>query len=438
MESRHDRPTGRLGVDGASYRTVTSRDCAKRGPFGLLFSSFGFTGKPAALGSGIHVTETGHPGEVEVIAFDDVDGVFNFYKEFDGAMHFFGSSLDFTVAGPGGPSLTSTRGCANCHPGGGLNMKELESPWTHWALPDHITGADVLVANRASYLGALAQAIDMQVSVTQPGNDRWNEAKARFLSTATTADLDTIRARLVDDPMTADDQADLARRQLKKRLHATQTMLEPLFCAVQVNINSVDRTLGGVALMPTEIFATVRNRLPFPSPAIRFGGLLDAALAAIASRVPGVGGTELTSPLMQVTRSHEDESYVDQLVALGVIDQGFVHDVMMVDFTRPALSDDRCRLLGLIPDLDPVERKPDQIRDAVISAIEASGPDLGSPAAQLLRHLKARQAGTPSNHFNTLSAYATACRSRDSAAMLRDVLKMRSLQRQVVYADDGN
>jgi hypothetical protein len=204
-----------LGEMGASYRAVTSRDCATRGPFGLLFSSFGFTGKLAAKGTGRHISETEHPGEVEIIALDEVDGVFNFYKELDGTMQFFGSSLDYTVAGPGGPDLTSTRGCANCHTGGGLIMKELVSPWTHWAGTDFIPGADQLVASRASYMGRLESGIDMEVKVTQPGNARWNAEKTRFLSGASSQDLEATRARLVDDAMSASEKADLARRQLK-------------------------------------------------------------------------------------------------------------------------------------------------------------------------------------------------------------------------------
>ncbi len=413
----------KLGADGADYRAVTTRDCGNRGQFGLMFSSFGFSGDPSQKGTGIHITENAHPGGLEVIAFDEVDGVFNFYKEIDGKMGFFGSSIDFVAAGPGGPGLTSTRGCANCHPGGGVNMKELDSPWTHWSQEDNIVGADVLVASRTAFMGTLTSGANMQFSVTQPGNDKWNASKAKFLSTVTTTDLQSARRTLKDDTMSAGQKADLNRRQLKKKLNATQLMLEPLFCTVQVNINN------SAAL----VFTSTRSGMSGPSPSFDSADV-DAALAAIGSQVPGVGGAELTTPLMAFQVSHEDESYVNALVALAVIDAAFVQDVLMVDFTRPVFSDDRCALLALVPDLAPAERTASKIRDAVSAAIEAESPAAGSPAAQLLAHLKdANQDG----HAATLATYTAACNGREPKTLLRDVLKVRSLHRQLAFSDDN-
>ena len=85
----------------------------------------------------------------------------------------------------------------------------------------------------------------------------------------------------------------------------------------------------------------------------------------------------------------------------------------------------------------PADRTPDKIRDGLIAAIASSDPANGSPQAQLLSHLEASKAGTPHDHKQMLTNYAMACKSREPKALLRDVLKMRSLQRQLVYADDG-
>lgn len=422
-----------LGADQANYRAVTSRNCDNRGEFGLLFSSFGFTGDPSAKGSGVHISDSGHPGEVEVIAFDDVDGVFNFYKEIGGNMTFFGSSDDFVVAGPGGPGLTNTRGCANCHPGGGLNMKELESPWTNWSLEDNVAGADTLVNSRTAFMGQLQSGANMQFNVTQAGNDKWNTAKAKLLASLTTSDLQAARAGLKDDSMSSAQKADIARRGLKKGLNATQTMLEPLFCTVQVNINNS----GGQSQVPSQLFASNRNGISGPSVGFQSTDL-TTALSAIGSQVPGLGKQELTTPFMVIEPSHEDESYLNQLVQLGVLDQQLIQDVLMVDFTRPVLSDDRCGLLSLVPDIKPDDRKPAKIRDAIIDAVKAESPAAGSPAAVLLANLEANKAGTPKNHSDTLQKYSTACSARDAKQVLRDALKLRSLGRKAVYSQDGS
>jgi hypothetical protein len=190
--------------------------------------------------------------------------------------------------------------------------------------------------------------------------------------------------------MSAAQKADIARRQLDKDLTATQAMLEPLFCTVQLNINNS----GGGSSIPSQLFVSNRNGLRGSGKSFARADL-DAALVAIGSTVPGVGGTELTTPFMVLEPSHEDESYLGQLVALGVLDQQLIQDVLMVDFTRPVLSDDRCGLLALVPDLAPEDRKVAQIRDALIGALDADSPAAGSPAAQLLSHLNANKAGTP-------------------------------------------
>jgi hypothetical protein len=423
----------KLGADRANYRAVTSRDCDGRGEFGLLFSSFGFTGDPSAKGSGVHISDNAHPGEVEVIAFDDVDGVFNFYKEIGGQMTFFGSSDDFVVAGPGGPGLTNTRGCANCHPGGGLNMKELQSPWTHWSLEDNIQGADTLVNSRTAFMGTLNSGANMQFNVTQAGNDKWNAAKAKFLSGITTSDLTAARSKLKDDSLSASAKADIQRRGLKKNLNATQEMLQPLFCTVQLNITNA----GGQSSVPSPLFSSNRSGLSGPSVSFSSTDLTNA-LTAIGSQVPGVGGQELTTPFMVLESSHEDESYLNQLVQLGVLDQQLIQDVLMVDFTRPVLSDDRCGLLTLVPDLKPADRKVANIRDAIIDALKAESPAAGSPAATLLANLEANKAGTPKNHSDTLQKYSTACSARNAQEVLRDALKLRSMQKQVTFSNDGS
>jgi hypothetical protein len=159
---------------------------------------------------------------------------------------------------------------------------------------------------------------------------------------------------------------------------------------------------------------------------------LTSALTAIGSNVPGVSGTnELsTGPFISIEPSHEDEVYIKALITKGVIDQKFVEDVLMVDFTRPTMSNDRCDLLSFVPDLEPADRKPAKIKDALVAALEAEKPGAGSPAAQLLTHLK----GTV-NHQTTLSNFSAKCEARSAPEMIRDALRLRSMQTQVVYGE---
>jgi hypothetical protein len=423
-----------LGKDKADYRAVTARVCDKRRDFGLLFSSFGFSGRPEAKGTGAHIEENGHPGQIEIIAFDQTQGIFNYYKEEDGAMRFFGSSLDFTVAGPGGPELGNTRGCANCHTGGGLVMKELRSPWTHWAKDDNIDGADTLVESRKEFMGTLRSGSSMEFDLTEPGNEAWNETKAKFYSTVTTTALKQARSALRDDELKPSELTDLQRRMLKKGLTATQAMLEPLFCSVQVNINPEDNLS-----VPPELFAANRNTIEFPTIFDGDDKPFNDAIAVINSRVPGIPGRkELSTEFMVIERSHEDATYVDALVRLKVIDEQLMLDIMMVDFTRPVFSSDRCDLLSFVPDLAPADRKPAKIRDTLIENLRKVKVESGTPGAQLLAHLEANKTGKPFDHKLTLETYNLACSNdRSFKDLVRDALKLRSLQRKLAYRFDG-
>jgi hypothetical protein len=227
--------------------------------------------------------------------------------------------------------------------------------------------------------------------------------------------------------MSAGEKADIARRGLKRDLTATQMMLEPLFCTVQVNLNNS----GGSSSIPGNLMASGRNKISVSGKSFS-ATQLTTALNAIGSKVPGVTGNELTTPFIALEPSHEDESYLQALVALKVLDDKLIQDVLMVDFTRPVLSDDRCGLLTFVPDLAPADRKTAKIKDAIIKALEKADAAAGSPAAQLLSHLK-----TAKDHQATLTAYGAKCEARTAPTMLRDALKLRSLQRQIVFAADG-
>lgn len=395
---------------GAAYRVITSRTCDGRAEFGLLFSLFGFADSPGAASAGLDPAGTANPGEVEIIAFDESNGVFNYYKEVGGKMGFFGSSSDFAVQGPGGPNLTDERGCANCHPGGGINMKELTTPWLHWEGNFTSPGAGELVASREAVMGEVEDGPNLQFDVIQPGNQAWNTRKVQLLR---------------DHP-------------------SVGKLLEPLFCPVQVNIAAVN---GKTRIGPRFLFdsqlaglAGGNNAASVTLTATHY----DRIIGAIGQEVPGSDKTDVVAAMTFIERSHEDMDYVDQLVAAGIIDDGFRADVLMVDFTRPVFSDDRCDLLELAPDLAPDDRTPEKISGGFIANLASADED--SPAGQLKKHLEARAAGSPVDHGAALETFVAACKTRQSSetitagggtvsAFHADVMKLRSLQRKIAFRD---
>jgi hypothetical protein len=79
------------------------------------------------------------PNDFETIGKDKVTGAFNYYAREDSTWKFFGNSLDLigdgydcNANGACTPKAAAKTRCAGCHVGGGLIMKELNSPWVHW------------------------------------------------------------------------------------------------------------------------------------------------------------------------------------------------------------------------------------------------------------------------------------------------------------------
>lgn len=395
---------------GAAFRVITSRTCDGRAEFGLLFSLFGFADAPGAASVGLDPAGSANPDGVEIVAFDETNGVFNFYKEVGGKMGFFGSSSDFALQGAGGPNLTDVRGCANCHPGGGINMKELTFPWPHWEGNFKSPGAAELVGSRESVMGAVEDGPNLEEEVVQPGNQAWNARKVELLR---------------DGPSVA-------------------KLLEPLFCPVQVNIASPNSKskIGPRFLFDNQLTALAGSASA--STITLTSSHYDRLIGAIGQVVPGSSKADVVAAMTFIERSHEDSDFVDKLVAAGIIDDGFRQDVLMVDFTRPVFSDDRCDLLELAPDLTPEDRTPEKIRDGFIANL--AGEDDDSPAGQLKKHLEARAAGSPADHGATLKTFVAACKARQSSetvtagdgtvsAFHADVIKLRALHRKIAFRD---
>jgi hypothetical protein len=347
------------GSDG-SYRAVVSRACDGRQEFELTISVFGLQ-----VGAPI-------PQVVEVMAWDPAQGVFNYYKTEGNRMAFFGNSIDM-LEGPAG----HTRECAACHTGGGLVMKELNDPWLHWEDHMNTPGAAELVSAHAELFGSKAGGINME-QLTRAGNRAWNETRVQHLR----------------------DHGSVA------------AMLEPLFCSVEVNLDNaagfpspVEGGPGGDEVREIQLDALIDPTLKsFGRIPIEFEDY-DAAIKAMGQQLPGVAGAiDTIFSFPYIERAEADMDYVRRLVNAGLIDQDFVEDVLMVDFTRPIFSDDRCDLLAHAPELAPGDRTADAIRDGFVASLEAASPSPGSPEAELLANLT-----TESAHGEKVDAFIESC-----------------------------
>lgn len=364
-----------------NYRLVTTRRCGGRPAHGLVFSIFGVQAGAAEL-----------PPNVEIIAFDEEAGVFNYYEaDGQGEIAFFGNSKDM-LRGPQG----NVRRCAGCHTGGGLVMKELNAPWVHWEGHMDHPGAAELATAHAALLGRKSNAIEFE-GVVSAGNRAWNQTRLDFM----------------------------------KESGSVKDILRPLFCTVEVNVDNgadfespVRGGPGGDEMSSIPFDSLLDPQLKgFGSIPVEFSDY-DAQIKANGQNVPGVeGAIDTVFDYVFIERSHADNDYVEKLIAAGIVDDEFVKDVLTVDLTRPIFSDDRCGLLDFAPVLAADQLSPAALEDGFLANIGSA--EAGTPAAELANNLQ-----STGGHDEKVAIFIANCNGIGSAKVVENALAVTSLNRK--------
>jgi hypothetical protein len=283
---------------------------------------------------------------LESVVWDPRKGMFNFYEirgNGEGGVWFYrGDSYDivkdirnlwrdfapnqilFGDIALGGARLR----CSGCHMNGGPIMKELKFPHDSWWREE-----------RPLPLGAMRIAPELMpilAAVVDAG---------RFAEWVKIGD-----EKLLKSP----------KYQALKGQTTLQEQLRPLFCEQEVNLESDTRpleTLDEEVRAPVGLFVDSRLLPHGPENLVFPKALYVSALQSFGSAFfdfqsgqtpPGQidGDHAFETPV----KSWSDMRLVDTLVSQGLIDQEFVIDVLAVDMSRPMFSQERCRLLRLVPE----------------------------------------------------------------------------------------
>lgn len=409
------------GDPSVSYRAVISQQCSADGFSGskLLFSLFGLR-----TGGAI-------PRDFEAIAFDENAKLFNYYELLHGPdgqpqWHYFGNSLEllepYTGVFDHGALAEATRDqfgeearCGACHTGGGLLMKELESPWLHWEGAAQTPGASALVDDIRGDIEAAQSGQPATTKVLQSdgifiegflkaGNPEWNTTRREAFVSAGQA----------------------------------RELLRPLFCTVETNVvsrpapNFPDATFDvrqDMILNDTLLF---RGGEAIFESASTLGFAIDRttyeqARANLGTKIVHGGKTIADDTFFALTAvgpSFSDRNYVEELSNAGIIDDDLLLDVMSIDFTRPIYSDERCALLEHVPEqMEDID--PEALRASILESLEAAAPADGSAAADLRANLL-----DPQNEGlgETVGGFLTACSLREGAGLAGDLLSMFALR----------
>ncbi len=383
--------TGQLAQKTGPFRTVTVIDCGKDG-----------NTQPSILFS----TDPGNLGDtfLEVIGRDQSAGVFNYYDMTNQKINYFGHSQMFVTQPPASTGFNAPRRCGGCHTGGGLVMKELAAPWLHWEGDTTSPGSQQTIDKAKEVLGRKSDGIELE-SIVRNANDFWNESRVGVLKDNTKpmpSAFDSIAGNI--------------------QLNPTQKLLEPLFCATEVNIDSANssgkpaKQAGGASFGPLG-GPIVPSELGFGS--INFDAKkYDKVIKQLGQSVAGIPDAKDTHfALTFISQGAADFDYLNKLKAGGILDDEFVKDVLAVDFTR-AISTDRCELLLLVPNIDkPADRTIANIKIRLIDELKKRDPR-SEQQQELLSNLL-----LDGGHQDKVQAFEKACQDRIQAeeeAMIKD------------------
>jgi hypothetical protein len=325
---------------------------------------------------------------VEVIAWDPAKQLFNFYELVEdggpqraswfyrGDSRLILEDIQFLYRQrtAGQRPFREQLRCSGCHVNGGLLQKELASPHNDWWMKSRPLPVGSLTPDPAvtKILQGLVDADELTKLV---------QATSR---------------RLAASPA--------YRKVLQSR--TMQEQLRPLFCAVELNIESdrapFDERKPAVQI-PAGFFAD--PRLGDSSIAIQRTNY-EQALQQFRSHMQGLPGrADADHAWLAPVKATSDIVMAEALVEMGVVDNEFVADVLAVDFTNPLFSASRCGLLTLVPASDGPDFLP---------RFQAALKTSSEPAAKLLLENLTDPKRDAAFHRQQVRGYLEACQKRAS------------------------
>jgi hypothetical protein len=326
---------------------------------------------------------------IEAIAWDPVKQMYNFYELtkakdckqpgahwcYRGDSRLVLEDIEFLyrLRDAGQKPFNNRLRCSGCHVNGGLVQKEIAPPHNDWFVTSHKLP-----------LGSLKP--DAKV--------------AKLFQSLVDADELTKLVQASSQRLAASPEY---RKALQSR--TMQEQLRPLFCAVELNIESdrvpFDQRTPAVQI-PAGFF--VDPRLGASSIAIPRENY-EQALKQLRSQLPEKPvPSDADHAWLTPVKANSDMVMIKALTEMGVVDDEFVSDVLAVDFTNPLFSASRCRLLRLVPPSGP----------DFLTRFEANLKASAEPAAKQLLDNLTDPKRDAKFHRQEAADYLAACQKRSA------------------------
>jgi hypothetical protein len=353
---------------------------------------------------------------LQVLAWDPVGRVFQYYERRDGSWFLAGSSWD-ALAEP-----TRGQGPFDSHVNGAMVMKELQAPWLHWdsmaqtipleaLAPDDPLRTEPLFTGRSG--GQLLEPI------VRRGVDRWTQAR-----------LD----RLIGGD---------------GRVQGVTAPMRQVLTTTTVNIASASQPSAGPDADPLRpplslFFNNIAliNLLglepDFERPTVSRGRYRAAAQALNLRLIdsqqqpPFEHAGDVFFAWAVPEPAFEDLNVLDHLLRQGLLSRRFAASLLMVDFTNPIGSQPRGGLLRWVPDEAEVSGAG-SIEGQMTAAIEMALPGLAgdAPERALLADLALAENAWEAAFAARIEAFMTAVQSRleDDDGLL-DLMRLADSRRR--------
>ena len=428
----------------------------------------------------IFFSSQGFSGDIEVLAWDEHRGRYNYYKldrtgtsEMRPTWKFRASSEDADLLSVGDRQGT----CLACHINGAPIMKELALPWNNWHSfsfsASYLTPFDSQrwpIANSDQFRGVdnnsgLVGAEDLEIEFLIDAIRNFNTSRVNS----------TLARNSVDGNLEEDEDG-------RQQVLEGRRLLRSLFATTEVNFESSRATSGvhpfGGAVgdpqqgiqPPPSLFLNaailtgagvsrltglgIRAAGEFGSAAEISRGEYQAAVERAELRLAGEPG-DANFAWFVPAPSHVDNDMVSQLLQRGIVPVHLAAAALAIDLESPILSEERASLLEFVPEefsfrpleagTDPLDVAFDLATDPadglvpqIVTALEAADPEPDSAAGRFLSRL---QSESPRDLLGEdVQAYLNRVKAEfqdaDGRAEAIDRLMDRAVQLRQAFASD--
>lgn len=339
---------------------------------------------------------------LQVIAWDETAGAFQFYERRDEAWVWAGSSWDALTPDARG------KGPFDSHVNGALNMKELKAPWIHWhsqaaAISDAALAPNDPLRDDAIWTGR-SQAENLE-PIVRAGIVRWTEA--RMTQRTVASELTALPAffRQVLETSTVNLISSAVAR---SRLPGSVDVMLPITFFFNAD------ALVGVLEINADVAKPVVLAQVYSAMLARFNVVITDGQTA---RFPGDTHFVFVVP----EPAFEDVLIVETLLNRKVLSRRLGSAILMVDFQNAVFSLRRAALLQYVPAQTRVG-KPAALDQSFVTAVENSpaAQTPGSPEHELLENWRIPDAEWESTYERRIEAFmqvvTAACATEEGFA----------------------